>query len=115
MRFSRTVEAIRPIKFTIKMKRTILFFQLLIMSCTVIAQEYSTKELRTVAQIWGECYLFHPSVVRADREVNWEKQLVKFLPSIKETSSEEVFLENINSKLLVGLKRSIYGCSILSS
>ncbi|TKG90795.1 hypothetical protein EYV94_23310 [Puteibacter caeruleilacunae] len=85
------------------MKRTILFFQLLIMSCIVIAQEYNTKQLQTVAQIWGECYLFHPSIVRADKDVNWEKQLVKFLPTIKETSPEEAFLKNINSKLLIGL------------
>jgi len=86
------------------MKKSILTLLLIILSYSVAAQNYEIEKLNTIAKIWGECYLFHPSIVRIDKELNWEKQLVEFLPSIQESSSSEIFRERINSELLSALE-----------
>lgn len=86
------------------MKKNTLFLLLAISSYTISAQVYDTEKLKITAKIWGECFLFHPSVVRADKDVNWEKQLLEFLPSIKQVSSADSFIENLNSGLLSALQ-----------
>lgn len=64
------------------------------------AQNYNSKQLKTIAEIWGQCYLFHPSVVRSDQQVYWEEDLVQFLPEIKKDLSQDEFINLLNSKLL---------------
>lgn len=87
------------------MKKTILLSLLITISgYSMLAQNYEIEKLKTISKIWSECYLFHPSVVSADKAVNWEKQLVEFLPSIQEASSSEIFLEKINTNLLSALE-----------
>jgi C-terminal processing protease CtpA/Prc len=86
------------------MKKTILSLFLIIFTYSLFAQDYEIDKLKTISKIWGECYLFHPSIISVDRKINWEKQLVEFLPSIKETSSSKIFLEKINTHLLAALE-----------
>jgi len=81
------------------MKKIIIIIFLCI-QFTGYSQNYNTKQLKIISEIWGECYLFHPSVVRSDQELNWEQELVKFLPQIKQHLSNEEFIDLINSKLL---------------
>lgn len=86
------------------MKKTILSLFIIIFGYSLLAQDYEIGKLKTISKIWGECYLFHPSIVSADKEINWEKQLVEFLPNIHETTSSETFLEKINAHLLSALE-----------
>lgn len=65
-----------------------------------MAQKYHIQQVRTVAEIWGESYLFHPSIVRADRNVEWEKELVHFLPRIKQQLADDEFIRVVNDSLL---------------
>ncbi len=83
-------------------KITLILFCTALLS-SVSAQKYNTEKLSIVAKIWGECYIFHPSVIRADQELNWEKQLVDFLPLMNEANSNERLLSMINTNLLAGL------------
>ncbi len=84
-------------------KKITLFLFCISFLGSAYAQKYNTQKLSVVAKIWGECYLFHPSVIRADQEINWEKQLVDFLPLLEEANSNEKFISLINSNLLEGL------------
>lgn len=84
-------------KVTLLLLFTLIFFP-------ISAQEYNTDQLLTISEIWGECYLFHPSVVRADREVNWEEALLEFLPELKQVYSNRGFMDLINLNLLSHLQ-----------
>ncbi|RHV96012.1 hypothetical protein DXA95_06215 [Odoribacter sp. OF09-27XD] len=64
------------------------------------AQNYDINKLKIIADIWGEVYLFHPSVIRTDKEVRWEQELISFLPSIKREITEDEFIQTVNNKLL---------------
>lgn len=64
------------------------------------AQNYEIDKLRMLADIWGEVYLFHPSIVRTDKKISWEQELVAFLPSIKRKITEDEFAQIVNQKLL---------------
>jgi hypothetical protein len=86
------------------MKKTILSLFIIISGYSLFAQNYEIDKLKTISKIWGECYLFHPSVVSGDKEINWEKQLVEFLPHIHEATSSKTFLEKINTHLLSALE-----------
>lgn len=80
----------------------ILFY--LTFSVSVFAQNYSTEKLKVIATIWGETYLFHPSIIRSDKKIEWEKDLVDFLPHIKTINSNDEFIKIVNSKLLAKLQ-----------
>jgi len=82
------------------MKKLIIIITCIIFSGNLFSQNYNSKQLEVVAKIWGECYLFHPSVIRADRNLNWEQELVKFLPAISNEVSKEEFYNLLNSELL---------------
>jgi C-terminal processing protease CtpA/Prc len=64
------------------------------------AQNYDLEKLKTLSTIWGETYLFHPSIIRADKSIEWEKQLVEFLPKTKKNQTTDEFIQLINSELL---------------
>lgn len=64
------------------------------------SQNYHTDKLKMIADIWGEVYLFHPSIVRADKNISWEQELITFLPSIKGEITEDEFAKRVNEKLL---------------
>lgn len=64
------------------------------------AQTYDTSQLKTVARIWSDVYLFHPSVIVPEKGVNWEQRLVKFLPELKKINNEKALSETINKSLL---------------
>lgn len=64
------------------------------------AQHYDRDKLNTVARIWGEVYLFHPSVVKSGGNPEWEKALVEFLPVLSGNLSNEEFIRSVNSNLL---------------
>ena len=82
------------------MKRTILALFTLTFSIVLIAQNYEVERLKQVSKIWGETYLFHPSIIRADKNVEWEKQFVEFLPRIKKGLTNDAFIKVVNSELL---------------
>jgi len=82
------------------MKKTILSFYILTFSISGIAQNYDLEQLKVLSQIWGETYLFHPSIIRADKNIQWEKHFVDFLPEIKRPLTSDEFIEILNSQLL---------------
>ena len=69
-----------------------------------LAQNYEVERLKEISTIWGEAYLFHPSIIRADRSVEWEKQFVDFLPNIKKELTDDEFIEIVNKELLSELE-----------
>jgi hypothetical protein len=85
------------------MKKILFILISFLISETLFSQTYSSKQLKTIAKIWGKCYLFHPSVIRTDQHVNWEEELVKFLPSINQDLSQEEFIQLINTELISSL------------
>lgn len=64
------------------------------------AQTYDIEKIKTISEIWGKVYLFHPSIIQIDKKKEWEQELVTFLPSIKENMTEDDFIEILNKKLL---------------
>ena len=86
------------------MEKTVILFICLSLFSTVFAQQYNIDKLIVISTIWGESYLFHPSVIRADKNIEWEKQLVEFLPQIKDDMTKELFYKTINSGLLSKLE-----------
>lgn len=86
------------------MKNTVVLLLIMLIGLSTFAQDYDVKKLETISEIWGECYLFHPSVIRADKDLNWEKQLVDFLPKIKQINTSEQFIDKINLELLAALE-----------
>lgn len=80
----------------------ILFY--LTFSVGVFAQNYNTENLKIISTIWGETYLFHPSIIRSDKKIEWEKDLVDFLPHIKTINSNDEFMKVVNSELLAKLQ-----------
>lgn len=82
------------------MRKFNLLLFALILSTVIFAQDYDSIQLKTVAKIWGETYLFHPSIIRSDRDVKWEKKFVEFLPKIKDPMTSEAFIETVNKDLL---------------
>jgi len=91
----KTIPAMRKLTF-------ILFC--LIFSIGALAQSYNTERLKTISMIWGETYLFHPSIIRSDKNIEWEKYLVEFLPQIKNINSNSEFMKVVNSELLAKLQ-----------
>ncbi len=87
----------RIMKFLFHFTGILLFFLPIVSS---EAQVYDAGRLRLTADIWGEVYLFHPDVIRADKKVQWEQALVSFLPFIKEKIPEDQFMQLINKRLL---------------
>ncbi|MCK5028253.1 MAG: hypothetical protein KAR57_01375 [Bacteroidales bacterium] len=85
------------------MKKLLFILISFLISETLYSQTYNSKQLKTIAEIWGECYLFHPSVIRSNQHVNWEEELVKFLPLINQDLSHEEFIQLINTKLISSL------------
>lgn len=86
------------------MKKTIFTLFILIYSGVIIAQNYDIEKLKVVSTLWGETYLFHPSIIRADKNIEWEKQFVEFLPKIKNIATNIEFMEVVNSELLSKLE-----------
>lgn len=82
------------------MKKAIITLYILTFSIVVLAQNYDFEKLRVISTIWGETYLFHPSIIRADKNIEWEKQFVEFLPKIKGDLPKDKFIDLINSDLL---------------
>lgn len=73
---------------------------MLVLSLRIVAQDYNMDKLKVVATVWGESYLFHPSVIRSDKNVQWEKVLVDFLPHIAGNLDDEEFIRNVNLHML---------------
>lgn len=84
-------------------KLTLVIFYLSF-SIGIFAQDYNSEKLKIVSTIWGETYLFHPSIIRSDKNIEWEKNLVEFLPHIKNIDSNSEFIKVINSELLKKLQ-----------
>lgn len=82
------------------MKKSTVLLILLSLFYGTYAQKYDTQKLESIAEIWSECYLFHPAIVRSENNINWEKQLVDFLPEIADENSTEDLVTHINSGLL---------------
>jgi len=82
------------------MKKTIFITLSLCFSLIVTAQNYDIEKLKALSTIWGETYLFHPSIIRADKSVEWEKDFVEFLPKIKKDLTNEEFIKIVNTELL---------------
>ena len=82
------------------MKKTIITLFVLTFSSFTFAQNYELERLKVISTIWGEAYLFHPSIIRADKSVDWEKQFVDFLPQIKNELTDNEFIEIVNKELL---------------
>lgn len=72
-------------------------------SVGIFAQDYDTDKLKIISTIWGETYLFHPSIIRSDKNIDWENDLVSFLPKIKNINSNDEFMKVVNSELLAKL------------
>lgn len=82
------------------MKKAIITLLTMTFSMVMFAQNYELEKLRVISTIWGETYLFHPSIIRADKNIEWEKQLVDFLPKIKKELTNDEFIEIVNTELL---------------
>lgn len=85
------------------MKKAIFTFLILTFTTVVIAQNYELERLKVISTIWGETYLFHPSIIRADKNIEWERQFVEFLPKIKKELTNDEFIEIVNAELLSNL------------
>lgn len=85
------------------MRNVILGIVLFFLTSYSYSQQYEIEKLKVVATVWGETYLFHPSVIRADKNLYWENKLVEFLPSVKNNKSEKDLIANINTNLLSAL------------
>lgn len=86
------------------MKKITFLILYLTLSVGAYSQNYNTDQLKALSIIWGETYLFHPSIIRSDKNIQWEQDLVEFLPHIKNSSSEEEFMTLVNSHLLAKLQ-----------
>ena len=86
------------------MKKTIILLVFLSLSFTVFSQQYDTDKLKIISTIWGETYLFHPAIIKSDINIEWEKQLVDFLPQIKKQMTTNEFIDILNSRLLSKLQ-----------
>jgi len=86
------------------MKKLTFVLIYLIFSVGIFAQHYNNNQLKVLATIWGETYLFHPSIIRSDKNIEWEKELVEFLPLLKKANTNEEFISIINSELLAQLQ-----------
>lgn len=86
---------------TMRLLTFILFC--LLLSIVAFSQSYNTERLKVISTIWGEAYLFHPSIIRSDKNIEWEKDLVEFLPHIKNLNSNSEFIKVVNSELLAKL------------
>ena len=82
------------------MKKAIITFFTLTFSLGIVAQNYELEKLKIISTIWGETYLFHPSIIRADKNIEWEKQLIEFLPKIKKELTNDEFVKIVNTELL---------------
>jgi len=74
------------------MKRRILFlllFIFLIAGCSAQPKLTETQKLESLARIWGFLKYYHPKV--ASGKINWDKELIQYLPKIKEAQSKEEF------------------------
>ena len=89
---------------TLEKMKKILIIAFIFIHTICLSQEYNIDQLKIISQIWGECYLFHPSVIRSDKNIEWEKQLVQFLPHIKNEMTNDEFINVINSELLSKLQ-----------
>ena len=67
---------------------------------SAFSQNYDIEKLKIIATIWGETYLFHPSVIRSDKNLEWEQILVNFLPKINRKITTDEFVMTVNSGLL---------------
>ena len=81
-------------------KRLCLLALLIVINSYSFAQQYKVEQLKPISTIWSEAYLFHPQIVLTGNTVQWEKQLVDFLPTIKNTNDVDEFTEQINKELL---------------
>lgn len=82
------------------MKRILVTIVLLSFWLGAAATSYNVDHLKKISVIWGEVYLFHPFVVRVDKQVEWEKVLVEFLPLINNGISDEELIDLVNCKML---------------
>jgi C-terminal processing protease CtpA/Prc len=82
------------------MKNIIFALYILTFSITGTAQNYDLEQLKVISTIWGETYLFNPSIIRADKNIEWEKQFVDLLPKIKKPLTTDEFIRIVNSHLL---------------
>ncbi|MPM05066.1 hypothetical protein SDC9_51350 [bioreactor metagenome] len=85
------------------MKKSFFALMFLTLAFGGVAQNYDMEQLKVVSVIWGEAYLFHPAIVRADKNIEWEKQFVEFLPEIKNHLPADEFTRTINTGLLSAL------------
>lgn len=82
------------------MKKRILLVTILICGNILFAKSDFTEEhkLATTAKVWGFLKYFHPDV--ANGKFNWDEELFKILPEIKNSRSKEelseIYLKWIN-------------------
>lgn len=86
------------------MKKTIITSLILFISIIGIAQNYDLNKLKELSKIWGEVYLFHPAIIRSDKNTEWEKHFVEFLPKVKGDLTKDEFIAIVNSDLLAALE-----------
>lgn len=84
------------------MKRRIMFGIVLgiMLGSRVFAEGYDVNRLKAIATVWGEVYIFHPAIVQAGSQIQWEQKLVEFLPEIKKVNTTEEFVTQLNNGLL---------------
>ena len=79
---------------------TLLFFLFL----TNLSAQDSIRHLEVIGKVWGSCYMLHPSVVRKNPSLNWERSLVRFLDRHDSFDDQRDLSERLNKDLLSDLR-----------
>jgi C-terminal processing protease CtpA/Prc len=83
-----------------KMKNALLIFLILFFFVPARGQEDKIRQLETIGKVWGETYLLHPSVVRNNIRLNWERVLIDYLDDYHYMPDKSEFTRSINREML---------------
>ena len=86
------------------MKHVALHILLFFLFFSGLSAQDSAGHLEVIGKVWGECYMLHPSVVRKNPPLNWERSLVRFLDRHEKFDDREDLVERLNEHLLSDLR-----------
>lgn len=94
------------------MKHLLIPILLFVASLSAVTAQDPVQRYATTGRVWGECYMLHPSVVRQQPPVNWERSLVDFLQQGFLQQEQVELTDILNTHLLSDLNdplTRIYG------
>jgi len=86
------------------MKKLFAYGFLFLLSLSVHSQDKVNRQLKTIGQVWGACYMLHPDVVSSTYPLNWEGVLVDYLKDYPFETGEEHLPDSLNRKMLARLE-----------